>query len=64
MPDRLYSQDDVAAMFGVTVHAVRKWRAQGKIAFIRVNETVRFTDEAIAEFIRHHQHPARPCACA
>lgn len=64
MPDTLYSQADVAAMFGVTIHAVRKWRAQGKIAFIRINETVRFTDQAIADFIRDHHHPAKSCACA
>jgi excisionase family DNA binding protein len=48
------TQEEVAAMFGVTIHAVRKWRQWGWIEFIRVGRTVRFQREQVEKFMADH----------
>lgn len=53
----LYHEDQVAEMFGVTVHTVRYWRREGLIGHVVVNRTVRFTDQQIAEFIHTNTVP-------
>lgn len=52
--NKLFSQEELAEYLGVTIHAVRKWRAAGKISFIRIGQTVRFEREAIEQFIADH----------
>ena len=50
------TQEQVAEMFGVTIHAVRKWRAAGKISYFRVGRTIRFTASDVQDFIERHSH--------
>lgn len=58
----LLTEQDVADLFGVSPSAVRKWRSQGKIAFIKVNNTVRFETAEIESFIeRNRQSPQCHC---
>lgn len=44
-------------MLRVTVWAVRKWRSDGKIAFVRINNTVLFEHDEVLRFIKEHTHP-------
>jgi excisionase family DNA binding protein len=48
----LYTEEEVAEYFGVTTHAVRWWRKQGVVTFIKVSGQVRFTHDAIMELLR------------
>lgn len=59
MPDeRLLTQQDVAEYFGVTIHAVRKWRQKGLLPFILVGQSVRIEPDALRAFIAAHRHEA------
>jgi excisionase family DNA binding protein len=49
------TEAEVAQLFGVTTHAVRKWRNQGKLGYIKVGKTIRFDPEEIAAFIRRNR---------
>lgn len=54
LTEPLMTQEEVAEMFGVTIHAVRKWRKWGWIEFIRVGKTVRFEREHVTTFMERH----------
>ena len=55
MPSELLTEDEVAALMKVTRHAVRKWRREGKIAFIKVNNTIRIDRQDLRRFIGEHR---------
>jgi excisionase family DNA binding protein len=56
------TQEEVAAMFGVTIHAVRKWRSKGLIPYMRIGKTVRFDRNEVDRFYVNHRHG--PCVDA
>lgn len=59
----MMTQEEVAELFGVSIHTIRKWRQAGLIPFVRVGQTVRFEDDAIKDFIaRHRQAGQEPAA--
>lgn len=49
------TERDLADLFGVTPSAVRKWRSQGKIAFVKINRTVRFESVEVEAFIQRNR---------
>lgn len=49
-PDHLWDENEVARFFSVSIHAVRKWRKDGKIGYIKVGMLVRFDPEEIRRF--------------
>jgi excisionase family DNA binding protein len=49
LPEILLTEQEVAAMFGVSTHAVKKWREKGLISFFRIGKTIRFDQEEVQE---------------
>ena len=64
MTPELLTEEQVAAIFGVTRHAVRKWRRERKIGFIKVNNTVRFTRSEVNSFMHRNRQAPHCAACA
>lgn len=56
----LLTQEDVANIFGVTVHAVRKWRRYHQIPYIRIGQTIRFDPEDVWIWALEHRQAAVP----
>jgi len=48
---------------GVTIYAVRKWRAKGLLTFIKVGKTIRIERSEAEAFIERHRCNAQ-AACA
>lgn len=47
MSDQLLTEDDVAAIFNVSPHTVRKWRQRGVIVCIKIGQTVRYEQDEV-----------------
>ena len=56
---KLHSDADVAEYFDVDPRTVARWRAEGKIGFIRVGQKPRMTDDHILEFMKRRSVPCR-----
>ncbi len=48
---RLYTEEEVAEYFGVTVHTVRYWRKHGKIEYIKIEGQVRFAHQSLLDLV-------------
>lgn len=55
MSDHFYTQQEVADLLRVSIHAVRKWRATGRLSFIRIGKTILISDTDIAAFLDEHR---------
>ncbi len=55
MTESLMTQEQVAEMFGVTVHAVRKWRSKNLLPYMRVGKTVRMKRSDVMDFYARHE---------
>ena len=55
----LHSDAEVAGYFDVDPRTVARWRAEGKIGFIRVGQKPRMTDDHILEFLKQRSVPCR-----
>lgn len=51
MERKFLSCKDVAERLGVSPNSVRKWRATGRLRGVKVGRLVRFTEEAVEDFI-------------
>lgn len=49
---RLYTEEEVAAYFGVTIHTVRYWRKHGKIEFVKIENQIRFTHQGLLDLVK------------
>jgi excisionase family DNA binding protein len=58
----LLTQEEVAEMLKVTIHAVRKWRRRGLLPYILIGNTVRIERTALEAFIDAHRSPDAPAA--
>lgn len=63
LPETLLTEQQVADMFGVSTHAVRKWREKGLISFFRIGKTVRFDQEEVQAFYQRNRKEAGPRCC-
>ena len=54
----LVDERTVADRYHVTVHAVRRWRREGRIAFLKIGKQVLFRPRDIAQFEANHEVPA------
>ena len=50
VPDHLWDENEVARYLGSSVYAVRKWRHNGKLGFIKLGSSVRFDPQEIRVF--------------
>lgn len=57
----LLTEDEVAAMLAVSSAAVRKWRGEGRIRFVRLGSAVRYERSEVMDFIERGRQ-APPCA--
>lgn len=48
---RLYTEDEVAEYLGVSPHTVTYWRKHGKIAFVKIENQVRFTHQSLLDLV-------------
>lgn len=56
--DKMMSTQELADYIGVTIYAVRKWIREGKISYVKINNTVRFERSEVDAFIaRNRRHP-------
>lgn len=52
-----YTTIDVAERLGVSPNTIRKWFATGRLRGVKVGRLVRFTEEAVEDFINEEgQH--------
>lgn len=55
MTSALLTAKDVAKHFAVSQETVRRWEREGQLKGIRVVGSLRFTEEAVKEFIARSQ---------
>lgn len=58
----LLTEQQVADIFGVTVHGVKKWRLKGLIGYIKIGKTIRFEEAEVNRFKQVHS-VASACKC-
>lgn len=63
LPESLLTEQEVAAMFGVSTHAVKKWREKGLISFFRIGKTIRFDQEEVQAFYQRNRKEASSGCC-
>lgn len=61
-PTQLWTEEQVADLFGVSTHAVKKWREKGLISFFKIGKTIRFDPEEVQAFLQRNRKAA-PCNC-
>lgn len=49
--EHLLTEEEVADMLSVSTAAVRKWRGEGRIAFVKLGVLVRFKPDEVQAFI-------------
>ena len=54
----LLNDEQVAVMLGVTTHAIRKWRREGKLGHVKLSGAVRFEYAEVLAFIERNRRPA------
>lgn len=50
--------DEVAALLGIKPATIRRWRAEHRIPFIKLNGAVRYRESAISAWIEENSKPA------
>lgn len=50
----LVTEHDVAIRYHVTLHSVRRWRREGRIAFLKIGKQVLFRPRDLEEFETNH----------
>lgn len=63
MLGELLTEQEVADIMRVSIHAVRKWRRKGRIAYIKVDQTIRFRPQDVVRFIESGRHGALCPSC-
>ena len=58
-PLKPYTVQDFEAMFGLSVRTQQKYRKEEKLGFIKLGETVLYTQQHILDFIRLHDSSNR-----
>jgi len=53
----LMNEEQVAEALGVTTHAIRKWRREGKIAHVKLSGSVRFERSEVIAFVERNRRP-------
>ena len=56
--NEIYSLEDVARLLKVSPKTVKREIAKGKITAFRVGRSLRFTREALQEYMRNQEIPA------
>lgn len=54
----LLNEEQVAEVLGVSSHAVRKWRREGRIAHVKLSGAVRFEWAEVQAFVERNRRPA------
>lgn len=54
------TQEELAQLLRVSIHAVRKWRQAGRIPYVRINKTILFSHADVAAFVEKHRYPQVP----
>lgn len=49
--EKLLTIEEVAQLLSVTVHAVRKWKSDGLITYVKIGSTLRFHPDDVRDFI-------------
>lgn len=62
--EHLLTEEEVAEMLSCTPSAVRKWRGEGKIAYVKLGALVRFKPEEVQAFIDRGLQAPVCAACA
>ena len=57
-PVKTMSEPKAAEMLGVSVYVMRKLRTERQISSLRIGDRHRYTEEAIAEYLRRATLPA------
>lgn len=57
-PTLVYSNAEVAKMFGVCTHMLTKWRNEGMLGYSRKGGVIFYSPEDIKEFIQNTHHEA------
>lgn len=60
MPPRLLTPDEAADRLQVSRRTLRRLVATGDLAVVRIGKVTRFTEAAIAGFIRRHEQGGQP----
>lgn len=53
--DYLMNDEQLARLFKVTTRTIKKWRADGKLDYVKVGSVVFTTKDAVLQFIEHHK---------
>jgi len=54
------TQEELAQLLRVSIHAVRKWRHAGRIPYVRIGKTILFTHADVEDFVNQHRYPQVP----
>ena len=48
----LLTDEDLMARFGVTRNTLRRERSKGRLTFVRVGRSIRYTEDQVTEYLK------------
>ena len=61
--DHLWDEHEAARYLQVSHHAIRKWKGEGKFAYIKIGSSVRYDPQEIRDFAERNRVPAKCQDC-